>query len=291
VRRVAVVTDSTAALDADEAARLGVTVVPLQVVVGDRAYADGAPAVSRLVADALRSGQTVTTSRPSPLVFLDAYRKAAGAGLTEVVSVHLSADLSGTCDAARLGGLQAPLPVTVVDSRQVGASLGSCVRAAADAAGTGTDAAATAAAATARAASTRTFLYVHTLEHLRRGGRIGSAQAVVGSALAVKPLLQLVDGRIDLLTKVRTSGRAIAELERRTVDAAGGAEVEVSVQHLCADDRAEALADRLRERIPALVRIDVREAGSVIGAHAGPGMLAVVVAPTVPPGVSYAGRS
>ena len=93
-------------------------------------------------------------------------------GVREVVSVHLSADLSGTCDAARLGGLQAPLPVTVVDSRQIGMSLSFCVRAAAEAADTGAEAEVVVAAARARAAAVRTFLYVHTLEHLRRGGRL-----------------------------------------------------------------------------------------------------------------------
>ena len=276
---MAVVTDSTASLDADEATRHAISVVPLQVVVGGQTYPDDSPGVARLVADALRTGQPVTTSRPSPLVFLDAYRAAAERGVREVVSIHLSADLSGTCDAARLGGLQAPLSVTVVDSRQIGMSLGFCVRAAAEAADTGADSAVVVTAARARAAAVRTFLYVHTLEHLRRGGRIGPARAMVGSALAVKPLLHLDDGRIGLLTKVRTSGRALAELERRTVEAAGRAEVEVAVHHLDARERAEALADRLRDRIPFLVRLDVREAGSVIGAHAGPGMLAVAIAP------------
>jgi DegV family protein with EDD domain len=121
--------------------------------------------------------------------------------------------------------------------------------------------------------------YVDTLEHLRRGGRIGAGAAFLGSALAVKPLLRLVDGHIEPLEKVRTSVKAIARLQEIAVKHAGDAEVDIAVAHLANPDRAQMLADRLRERLPRLGRLEVGEVGAVVGAHVGPGMLSVVVAP------------
>jgi DegV family protein with EDD domain len=135
------------------------------------------------------------------------------------------------------------------------------------------------AAAQKRAAAISAFFYVDTLEHLRRGGRIGAAQALVGSALAVKPLLHLVDGRIQPLEKVRTSSRAISRLEEIAIERAGDDEVDVAVHHLASEARAAALAEHLRARIPRLGDLYLSEVGAVVGAHAGPGMLAVVVAP------------
>ena len=121
------------------------------------------------------------------------------------------------------------------------------------------------------------YFYVDTLDYLRRGGRIGAAQALFGSALAVKPLLQLEGGRIEPLEKVRTASKAIARLEEIAADRAGGAPVDIAVHHLAAPDRASALADRLRNRVPGLADLHVSEVGAVIGAHTGPGLLGVVV--------------
>jgi DegV family protein with EDD domain len=136
-----------------------------------------------------------------------------------------------------------------------------------------------AAVASKRAAASTAVFYVDTLEHLRRGGRIGAGAALLGSALAVKPLLHLVDGRIEALEKVRTSARAIARLEEIALRHAGAAEVDVAVAHLAAPDRAQVLAERLRARLPRLGELYVSEVGAVVGAHVGPGMLSVVVAP------------
>ena len=119
--------------------------------------------------------------------------------------------------------------------------------------------------------------YVDTLEHLRRGGRIGAAAALVGTALAVKPLLHVVDGRIAPLEKVRTASKALARLEDIAVQRAGDGPVDLAVHHLAAQDKAAALLDRLRARIPALVSSHVSEVGAVVGAHVGPGLLGVVV--------------
>ena len=123
------------------------------------------------------------------------------------------------------------------------------------------------------------WLYVDTLEYLRRGGRIGAAAAMLGSALAVKPLLNLVDGRLEPLERVRTSTRALARLEELAVREAADRDVDVAVQHLAAAERAREVADRLRARLPRARDVYVGEVGAVVGAHVGPGMLGVVVAP------------
>jgi DegV family protein with EDD domain len=129
------------------------------------------------------------------------------------------------------------------------------------------------------AAVTRTFFVVDTLEHLRRGGRIGSAAAVLGSALAVKPVLHMVEGRVVPLEKVRTSARALNRLVQRAVEAAGEGPVSIAVHHLSSPERAERLAGDLRQRLPALTELYVSELGAAIGAHVGPGAVGIVVAP------------
>jgi DegV family protein with EDD domain len=235
---------------------------------------------SETVAEALRTWTPVTTSRPSPAAFLDAYELAAGGGCDGIVSIHLSADISGTYESATLAARDSPVPTLVVDSRSLGMGLGFAVLSAAETAASGEASLdEIAAVAAKRAAASLAVFYVDTLEHLRRGGRIGAGAAFLGSALAVKPLLRLVDGHIEPLEKVRTSVKAIARLLEIAVKHAGDADVDIAVAHLANPDRAQMLADRLHERLPRLGRLEVGEVGAVVGAHVGPGMLSVVVAP------------
>ena len=280
-RAVAVVTDSTACLPADVVAARGVLVVPLQVVVAGKAYDDelGGGLSGAAVAEALRRGRPVTTSRPSPAAFLAVYEKAAADGAAAVVSVHLPAEVSGTHESAVLAAREAPLPVEVIDARTLGLGLGFTVLAAMEAADAGAPAPEVAAVARDRAARTSAFFYVDTLEHLRRGGRIGTAAALLGGALAVKPLLHLDSGRIAPLEKVRTASRALARLVDLAVAAAGDAPVDLAVQHLDADKRAADVAGRLRERVPQARVVLIGEVGPVIGAHVGPGTVGIAVAP------------
>lgn len=282
---VALVTDSTAYLPAELVERYAVHVVPLQVLIAGQAH-DENDVPPGVVAAALRDRTPVTTSRPSPAAFADMYAELAGQGFDAVVSVHLSAEMSGTYASACLAADRAPLPVEVVDSRSLAMGLGFAVVAAADALAAGAAPALAARAAATRAANTGACFYVDTLEHLRRGGRIGAASALVGSALAIKPLLGLDDGRIVPRENVRTSARAIARLEEIAVELAEGASgrasarvVDVAVHHLGAPDQAAGLAGRLRERVPGVGQLLESEVGAVVGAHVGPGMLAVVVAP------------
>jgi DegV family protein with EDD domain len=196
------------------------------------------------------------------------------------VSVHLSAELSGTWDAARLAASQiGEHIVTVVDSRSAAMGTGFAALAAARSAAAGADARAVAESARSTAADTRTLFVVDTLEHLRRGGRIGSAATFLGSALAMKPVLHVVDGRVVPLEKVRTSARALNRLVQRVVEAAADEPVSVAVHHLAAADRAERLAAEIRDRVPSLRELHVSELGAAVGAHVGPGAVGAVVAP------------
>jgi len=280
---VAVVTDSTASLPPEVAQARGIAVVPLQVVIGAHAYDEGSPEASpERVAAALREYRPVSTSRPAPAVLLDAYERAAREGADAVVSVHISGDMSGTFESAQLAAREASVPVVCVDSRQVGFATGYAALAAADAADAGADAEAAAAAARERASAASSLFYVDTLEYLRRGGRIGAAAALVGSALAVKPLLAIEDGVVSSLERVRTSGRALSRLEELAVEAAGDRPVDVGVAHLANPDRAGQLAERLSARLAANLEgraVRCGELGAVLGAHVGPGMIATCVAP------------
>ncbi|GLX06344.1 DegV family protein [Microbispora sp. NBRC 16548] len=276
---VAVVTDSTAYLGAEATGRWNITVVPVQVILGDREIDDVTPFDAGLLAHALKGRSPIVTSRPAPERFADAYRRAAANGAAAIVSVHLSGALSGTADSARLAAREAPVPVEVVDSGSIAMGLGFAVLAAARAAVAGAAAAEVADVARRRAAAASTFFYVETLDYLRHGGRIGRVTNLLGSALSIKPLLRMADGEIGVLEKVRTGSRALARLEDLAVEAAGDRPVDVAVQHLMAAERAEALTKGLTARLPRLVRMWVAEVGPVLGAHVGPGMLGVTVAP------------
>jgi DegV family protein with EDD domain len=278
---VRVVTDSTAYLPAELVRQHGIEVVPLHVVVAGQVRVEGQDVSPDDVAAALREYTVVTTSRTNPSVFLEPYERLAAEGATAIVSVHLSSQMSGTFDAATLAAGEAPVPVEVIDSRTIGMAMGFAAIEGAQRAADGADCEAVAAAVRGRLGPSSVTFYVHTLEHLRRGGRIGAASALLGSALAIKPILAVRDGRIVPLEKVRTSARAIARLVAIAVEQAeaSGVAVDLAVHHLDAGDRAETVAAQLRDRVRGARSVMVVELGAVVGAHVGPGTVAVAVSP------------
>ncbi len=273
-----VVTDSTAYLPAGAAEELGIRIVPLRVSIGSRLATDGLDVSPAQVASALRAHKAVTTSRPTPAEFAAAYQQCLDAGATRVVSVHLASALSGTWESAALAAQDFEHGVVrVVDSRSTAAALGFAVRAAAQRALAGDSAAQVQGVATDTVDRTRTLFYVDTTEYLRRGGRIGSAASLLATSLSVKPLLQMVEGRIVALEKVRTSTKAIARLVALTVEAAGGGPVDLAVHHLATPARAAQVADQLRHSVDGIGELYVAELGPVIAAHLGPGVIGTVV--------------
>jgi DegV family protein with EDD domain len=280
-----VVTDSTASLPDEVARARDIVVVPLQVVIGATVYDEGPDgATPEMVAQALKDFRPVSTSRPSPARLTEVYAEAASDGADEILSIHLSAEMSGTYESAQLAARDAPVPVTVVDSRQVGVATGYAALSAQDVVDAGGSTADAALAARARAEASTALFYVDTLEYLRRGGRIGATAALVGGALSVKPLLRIDDGRVVNLDRVRTSARALSRMEDLIVEKAGDLPVDLCVSHLANPHRAAELAGRLGERLAD--NLDGREVwcgelGAVLGAHVGPGMVAVCLAPLV----------
>jgi DegV family protein with EDD domain len=283
VVRTAVVTDSAAALPAQWVNGLGaeglLTVIPMPVMVGAEIYGEGEDDILETIALALAAGTPVKTSRPSPGQFENAYRAAQRLGYEAVVSIHISGELSGTADAARLAAARVDIPVEVVDSRTVGMALGMAVQAGVAAAAAGADAAGTAAAASGQAAGTKVYFYVPSLEQLRRGGRIGAAASLVGTMLAIKPILAVDGGRIVPLEKVRSAAKAVARLEEivaAEAQARSGA-VRLAVHHFGNPEEAESLAVRLSAALPGCPPAQISSLPAVLAAHAGLGVLAVIV--------------
>jgi DegV family protein with EDD domain len=277
---IAIVTDSTSSLSPEDAVREGITVVPLQVIIGADVYTEGVDVTADMIAEALGSFVPVSTSRPTPDDFLAVYRRLADEGATAIVSVHLSNKMSGTLDSAVLAAKQSPVPVTCIDSTQVGVATGFAAGRAAQARDAGEDVAGVAAAARRAGESTTVLLYVDTLEYLRRGGRVGAAAALIGSALAVKPILTITDGLVVPLERVRTQAKALARVEALAVEAATacGNGFDIGVQHLAGLSSATTVAGHLAATLK-VESIPVDEVGAAIGAHVGPGMISVTITP------------
>jgi DegV family protein with EDD domain len=278
---VAVVTDSTHYLPRELVAGRGIHEVSLYVTRGESAERELDITDLDAFYDGLRDQSDLpSTSQPSPGDFLAVYEPLLAAG-HDVVSIHLSGGISGTYEGARQAAALATESaggtgrIEVVDSRLACGALGYPVLAAAAVAEGGGDVdAAAARAREAIATMQRKFVFaVDTLEYLRRGGRVGSAQAWIGGALKIKPILTL-DGEITPIEKVRTSRRAfdrmVAVAEALAKD---GSDV-WCVQHIQAAAEARRLADAAQEII-GTPPFFISEIGPVIGAHVGPGLLGV----------------
>ncbi|MBP2476896.1 DegV family protein with EDD domain [Crossiella equi] len=277
-RRVAVVTDSTACLPPGLAERLNISVVQLQLQVGER-LSDEAYLPPDEVAAAMREQAQVTTSPPPSAAFFWTYQEAAAKGAQAIVSLHLSGALSETVNAAREAATQARIPVHVVDSLSCGMSLGYGALAAAEAARSGADAEQVRALAKFRCHHASEFIYVDTLEYLRKGGRIGAASAVIGTALNIKPVLTLDRGKIVPFTKARGTDRALERVVEAAVSRAGDRPVDVAVEHFGSPERAQELLGQLQRKVPYGREFLLTQVSSIIGAHVGPGALGVTISP------------
>lgn len=274
---VVVVTDSSASLPAELVAEFDIAVVPLHVLVGDRTIREGVDAI-----DIDYGSDTVTTSAASPgelrAVYEQALERSNGDG---VVAVHLSRQLSGTWEAGRqaVRDMDAADQVRLVDSLGAGLATGLPALAAARRAHSGAPLDVVYDTAVAAAGRSRTFILVNRTEQLRRGGRLSSAAAFFGSELVSKPLLQIVEGRLELREKVRTRSKAYAKLVAAAVDAAGDDGAAVAVQHLGAEDAANTVATQLRELLPDIREFIVAEFGPTLAVHLGVGAVGVLVVP------------
>lgn len=283
-------TDSTASLAPGQADQSGIEIIALQVVLDGVSSTEGEPGVTGSeVTAALRAGIPVTTSRPRPEAFAHAYREIAERGAQAAVSVHLSGAMSGTYEAATRAARTSPVPVTVVDSRTLAMALGFAALRGAEAAAIGASVTEVGDVVRRQADASVAYFLVDSLEYLRRGGRIGAARALIGSALAVKPLLTVTEGVVRPYERVRTRAKAVGRLEDLALNAClpaldGGQSVRLAVHHLGAPDAGRELTERLGDRLRQRgIEIDivVSEVSAALGVHVGPGMLGVVVAPLI----------
>jgi DegV family protein with EDD domain len=276
---VAVVTDSTADLPRDLVEDLGIRVVPLSVSFGTETFISGITLeAADFYARLAREAQLPTTSQPAPAWFEEAYADCVDDGIAAVVSVHCSGALSGTVSLAHDRAARAGLPVEVIDSRLVGGSLGLAVLAGHRIAARGGSAEQVAATVRGVCEQVESLVVVDTLDYLKRGGRLTGAQALVGRALQVKPLLHLVDGRVEVKERARTWSRAIDRLAAAAEERAGGGPVDVVVAHAVAPDRAAEVWSVLEERVRIAERLETLM-GPVVGTHVGPGAVGVAIAP------------
>lgn len=271
---VRIVTDSTSDIPRAVADELRITIVPLTINFGTQSFRDGMDlSADDFYARLQQEKGLPTTSQPPPALFQHAYEHLITQG--DVVSVHLSHKFSGTVETARTIARDiAPDKITVVDSGSASMGLGMCVIAAARAAKYGAGRAECAAAAEAVARKLHIAVAFETLEYLRRGGRIGRAQAFLGGLLKLQPILTVKDGEAFPLTRVRSRAKAIEELYALCTKHEGI--TDIAVLHTTTADDAAALAQRARETVPGATIYEGRF-GPVLGVHGGPGMLGVCV--------------
>ncbi len=273
---VHLVADSTCDLAAAEAADHGLTVVPLKVIIGEEVYADGIEIDSATLYSRMRSSPVVPrTSQPTPAEF-EAVFSRLGADGAPIVCTTISAEMSGTHGSAVQARAALPdLDIRVIDTRTVGPGHLQVVEALFAARDAGATPAELEGVAAAVRSTQRLLATVPSLEYLRRGGRIGGARALLGSVLNIKPVLEVRDGTVEPLDRVRTFPRAIERILEELAAAVAGWNGRAAVMVSHADEQAAA-ADVVR-RASAIAGVTPRliDLGPVIGCHAGPGAIAL----------------
>lgn len=275
---IKIVTDSTADLPAAVARQHNIEVTPLYLHFGEQVFKDGQDLDIDRFFDMLTSSPKLpTTSQPSPGDFVDIYKRLTADGST-VISIHLSSKLSGTYASACAARDMLPeANIHIVDTWFISLNLGWMALEAARMASAGASADAIVERLAVMKERSRLYLTVDTLEYLHKGGRIGGAQALVGTLLQMKPILILQDGRVEAFERIRTRAKAIARLKGIVLDSVAGAQqVRLGVLHTRIPDQAKALHDELVAQLDNLVETAISEVGPVIATHVGPGALGVV---------------
>ncbi len=275
-RRIAVVTDSACDLPPPLLAEFDIQVVPLILMMEGESWRDRVdiqpPAFYELLE---KASSFPTTSQPSAAVFKERFVQLAQE-VEGIVAVLVAQELSGTVASAQSAAAELPdIPIEIVDSRAVSMMLGYTVLAAAEAAAAGGDLQEVAAAANSRIGKTGVYFVVGTLDYLHRSGRIGAAARLVGSALNLKPILNIQDGTVTPIAKVRTRRKALERvyhlLEGRL---AGEERFQMTVVQVAAPEEAAEVKDALQSRFRP-VTLTETECSPVIGAHVGPGTVGV----------------
>jgi DegV family protein with EDD domain len=276
--RIAIITDSTSDLSPEHREQYGITVVPLYVVWGSEELRDGVDIdkegfYSRLPKDPIHP----KTSQPSPADFVQAIQAT---GAQQVLILTIASALSGTLNSAQQAANQVSAEVHAVDSFSTSMGLGWQVLAAARAREEGADIEGMIAAAQRVRENLSVLFAVDTLEYLHRGGRIGGAAKLLGTALQLKPLLAVdpITGRIDAVERTRTRKKALRRIVEASVEGLNGSQrgLRMSVLHAVAEEDARAIYDELKAQYRP-EEITMNELTPILGTHAGPGIVGLVV--------------
>jgi DegV family protein with EDD domain len=268
---VVVVTDASSRLPTELLEKWAIRVVPLHILLDGDDLRDG---VDEIPEDVYRLHATTAAATPAELanVYQEALADSGGDG---VVAVHISSALSGTYGNAQRTAADLDPAVRVIDSRSAAMGTGFSVLAAARAAVAGGDLDTVADAASSAVARSYAFMVVHRLDNLRRSGRIGGAKAWLGTALALKPLLRVDDGKLVLAQRVRTVSNATAAMIDRVCEIVGDGSAALAVHHVANPDGAKEVAATLARRLPACEPASITPLGPVLALHVGAGAVAV----------------
>jgi DegV family protein with EDD domain len=276
---IRIVTDSTADLPVAEAEALGITIVPLTVSFGDEAYLDNIELDNAHFYEKLQTSKDLPrTSQPSPGKFQEAFTQLINEGADAIISVHLSSKLSGTYQSACTARDTLPedvkkVPIEVVDSHSISAGMAYPLRKAVEEIQQGQTLEEIKAHLIDRFNRTRILAALDTLEFVRRGGRIGSARAMLGNMLSVKPIISLKDGEVVPVEQPRTRSKAYARIAQLVSDMG-------SLEYLTIAESNEEVGAQLAEAVKSVYpgEIERYKLGGVLGAHTGPGTVAVCLA-------------
>ncbi|MDZ4064972.1 MAG: DegV family protein [Coriobacteriia bacterium] len=279
--KVGIVCDSTCDLGLDWFEANDVTMVPLKVLFGEDSFLDWIDLQPEQFFEKLKAAPALPkTSQPSPAEFVAAYGALAEQGCDSIVSIHLTAALSGTFESATLAAKDVAIPVHVVDTKSVTQATGLIVKLATELRDEGLDAESIALRAREATARVKMFFILDTLEYLVKGGRAGKAQGLAASLLNIKPVLTFnQDGIIEPFKKVKGLRKAMAELAAHVAEQSRGGKIRLSFFHACSPDLAEELKTAFDEAGVDYDLDSIGLVGAVIGTYAGPRSLGAAYLP------------
>jgi DegV family protein with EDD domain len=279
---VALVTDSSACVPTKLVEQHGITVVPIYVRFGEEFLREGVDITPEQFYNRLRTSPDMpATSQPSSGDFVETYRRLAEGGASAILSIHVSGKLSGTLSSALLArDIVSDVPIHVVDTLTVSMAHGFLVLAAARALAAGRPVEEVVLSLEAQREHARFLFVVDTLEFLRKGGRIGGAQAFLGSVLGLKPLLAVRDGLIEGVGRVRTKPKALGRLLELAVEEAAGRPVYAAAVHAAAPEGAAEIRQQMEARLDCR-ELHVAELSPVFGTHLGPGTVGIALCPVI----------
>lgn len=267
------VTDSTADIPPETVEALGIAVVPCYVVFGSESYRDGVELTRDQFYEKLASSPEIPTTATAPPAHYEAVYRRLAEQTDTIVSIHLTARLSGLYSAARVAAGSVPeARVMVIDSQQVTMGYGWMVVAAAEAARSGATAEQIVALVEGMIPRSRVLAALGTLDFLHRGGRVDWVRATIGTFLRIKPIVEVRMGQVQLIERARTMERSLQRL-MKLIQSLGPLERAI-VLHTNAPDLAERVASQLQGMMPDWPRL-ITQAGVTIASHAGPGAVGI----------------